>query len=85
RNIQLQKEVERLHRFLSMISHEYRTPLAIMRTNLDLIKIKHKMGNYVNKQEFAKIERSIARLVEVLEVSIQESRIADRHKSLVNR
>jgi PAS domain S-box-containing protein len=85
RNIQLQKEVERLHRFLSMISHEYRTPLAIMRTNLDLIKIKHKMGNYTNKQEFAKIERSIARLVEVLEVSIQESRMADRHKSLANR
>ncbi|RXK84324.1 PAS domain S-box protein [Chlorobaculum sp. 24CR] len=85
RNIQLQKEVERLHRFLSMISHEYRTPLAIMRTNLDLIKIKHKMGKYSNNQEFAKIERSIARLVEVLEVSIQESRMADRHKSLTNR
>jgi len=85
RNIQLQKEVERLHRFLSMISHEYRTPLAIMRTNLDLIMIKHKMGNYSNKLEFAKIERSIARLVEVLEVSIQESKMADRHKSLVNR
>ncbi len=85
RNIQLQKEVERLHRFLSMISHEYRTPLAIMWTNLDLIKIKHQMGNYSNKQEFAKIERSIARLVEVLEVSIQESRMADRHKSLANK
>lgn len=85
RNIQLQKEVERLHRFLSMISHEYRTPLAIMRTNLDLIKMKHQMGNYTNKQEFAKIDRSIARLVEVLEVSIQESRMADRHKSLIGR
>jgi PAS domain S-box-containing protein len=85
RNIQLQKEVARLHRFLSMISHEYRTPLAIMRTNLDLIKMKHKMGKYSNNQEFAKIERSIARLVEVLEVSIQESRMADRHKSLTNR
>ena len=85
RNIQLQKEVERLHRFLSMISHEYRTPLAIMRTNIDLIKIKNKMGNYSNKQEFVKIDRSIARLVEVLEVSIQESRMADRHKSLTGR
>jgi PAS domain S-box-containing protein len=85
RNIQLQKEVERLHRFLSMISHEYRTPLAIMRTNLDLIKMKHKMGDYVNKQEFVKIDRSISRLVEVLEVSIQESRMADHHQSLINR
>ncbi|ABB23804.1 PAS domain-containing sensor histidine kinase [Pelodictyon luteolum] len=85
RNIQLQKEVERLHRFLSMISHEYRTPLAIMRTNLDLVKMKNKMGNFQNRQEFAKIDRSIARLVEVLEVSIQESRMADRHKSVTGR
>nr|WP_165498789.1 PAS domain-containing protein [Chlorobium sp. N1] len=84
RNIQLQREVDRLHRFLSMISHEYRTPLAVMRTNLDLVKIKNKMGNYSNRQEFAKIDRSIARLVEVLEVSIQESKMAERHKSFAN-
>jgi len=77
RNMMLQKEVERLQRFLNMISHEYRTPLAIIRTNLDLVKMKHKMGIFTHKEEFIKVERAIARLVEVLEESIQESRISE--------
>jgi len=80
RNMMLQKEVERLQRFLNMISHEYRTPLAIIRTNLDLIKMKHKMGVFTHKEEIVKVERAIARLVEVLEESIQESRISDVNK-----
>ena len=77
RTKKLQEEVKRLQRFLSMISHEYRTPLAIIRTNLDLLGIKHKMGNFSNKQELLKINRAIDRLVEVLEVSIQDSRISE--------
>ncbi len=81
RTKQLQEEVKRLQRFLSMISHEYRTPLAIIRTNLDLIKVKNKMGNFSNKQELLKINRAINRLVEVLEVSIQDSRISESQKS----
>ncbi len=77
RTKQLQHEVERLQRFLSMISHEYRTPLAIIRTNLDLIKMKNKMGDHSNKDELFKINRAIDRLVEVLEESIQKSRISE--------
>ncbi|NTV03054.1 MAG: PAS domain-containing protein [Chlorobiaceae bacterium] len=81
RTEQLRQEVERLHRFLSMISHEYRTPLAIIRGNLDLIDLKHKGGNYSNERETAKIKRAIDRLVEVMEVSIQESRLLESPKS----
>jgi len=81
RTKQLQEEIERLQRFLSMISHEYRTPLAIIRTNLDLIRMKNKMGNFSNKEELFKINRAINRLVEVLEVSIEESRISKSSKS----
>lgn len=81
RTVQLQEEVERLQRFLSMISHEYRTPLAIIRTNLDLIKMKNRMGNFGNKEELFKINRAINRLVEVLEVSIEESRISESQKA----
>ncbi len=80
RTKQLQEEVKRLQRFLSMISHEYRTPLAIVRTNLDLVTMKNKMGDFSNKEEFFKINRAINRLVEVLEESIQESRISESHK-----
>jgi PAS domain S-box-containing protein len=80
RTRQLQNEIERLHRFLSMISHEYRTPLAIIRGNLDLIDLKHKSGNFSNNAEMLKIKRAIDRLVEVMEVSIQESRILESHE-----
>ena len=80
RTKQLQEDVTRLQRFLSMISHEYRTPLAIVRTNLDLVTMKNKMGDFSNKEEFFKINRAINRLVEVLEESIQESRISESHK-----
>lgn len=81
RTKKLQEEVKRLQRFLSMISHEYRTPLAIIRTNLDLLRIKNKMGDFSNKKELSKINRAIDRLVEVLEVSIQDSRISESQEA----
>ncbi len=76
RTEQLQLEVKRLHRFLNMISHEYRTPLAIIRGNLDIIKLKNN-GNSAYAVEMNKIYRAVDRLVEVMDVSIQESRIAE--------
>nr|WP_170181138.1 PAS domain-containing protein [Chlorobaculum thiosulfatiphilum] len=79
----LQEEVERLNRFLSMISHEYRTPLAIIRGNLDLIVLKHKGGDYSQQREIDKIKQAIDRLVEVMEVSIQESRLRESSEGLV--
>ena len=82
RTEQLRQEVERLHRFLSMISHEYRTPLAIIRGNLNLIELKHKKDNHDNEREIAKIKRAIERLVEVMEVSIQESRLLESPKPI---
>ena len=81
RTRQLQEEVERLRRFMSMISHEYRTPLAIIRGNLDLIDLKHKSANFSNSAEMHKIRRAIDRLVEVMEVSVQESRILESHET----
>ncbi len=82
RTEQLRQEVERLKRFLSMISHEYRTPLAIIRGNMDLIDMKYLAGNFSNDKEIAKIKRAIDRLVEVMEVSIQESRLLESPRSV---
>jgi PAS domain S-box-containing protein len=82
RTRQLKEELERLRRFMSMISHEYRTPLAIIRGNLDLIDLKHKSANFSNSAEMLKIRRAIDRLVEVMEVSIQESRILESHETV---
>jgi signal transduction histidine kinase len=60
-----------------MISHEYRTPLAIIRGNLDLIELKSKSGNSASAREMNKIKRATDRLVEVIEVSIRESRMIE--------
>jgi PAS domain S-box-containing protein len=81
RTDRLRQEVERQQRFLNMISHEYRTPLAIIRGNLDLIDLKHQSGNFSNTREMLKIKRAIDRLVEMMEVSIQESRILESKKT----
>jgi PAS domain S-box-containing protein len=75
RTQQLYQEVKRLNSFLNMISHEYRTPLAIIRGNLDLIELKNKHSNSVHTVEMNKIRRAIKRLVEVMEESIHESRV----------
>ncbi len=75
RTHQLKEEVKRLNSFLHMISHEYRTPLAIIRGNLDLIELKNKHSNCVNQVEMTKIRRAIDRLVEVMEESMHENRL----------
>ncbi|MCF8383133.1 MAG: PAS domain S-box protein [Chlorobium sp.] len=79
---QLQLEIERLERFISMVSHEYRTPLAIIRGNLDLIEVKNQSGNRLIKTEINKIHRAIDRLVEVMEVSMRESRMIETRGTL---
>ncbi|EAT58368.1 PAS domain-containing sensor histidine kinase [Chlorobium ferrooxidans] len=75
RTRQLNEEVEHLHNFISMISHEYRTPLAIIRGNLNLIKLKNKSSDNPNIPHINKINKAIDRLVEVMEIAIEESRI----------
>ncbi|NTV68011.1 MAG: PAS domain S-box protein, partial [Chlorobaculum sp.] len=83
RTEQLQEEVKRLNRFLGMISHEYRTPLAIIRGNLDFIVLKHKSGDHSLHREVDKIRQAIDRLVEVMEVSIRDSRLQQPGENLV--
>jgi len=78
----LQLEIERLERFISMVSHEYRTPLAIIRGNLDLIEVKNQSGKRLIKTEINKIHRAIDRLVEVMEVSMRESRMIEAQGTL---
>ena len=80
RTQQLNLEVKRLKGFLHMISHEYRTPLAIIRGNIDLIQLKNKHANVVKPVEITKIQRAIDRLVEVMDESMHESRFLESRK-----
>ncbi|NTW69083.1 MAG: PAS domain-containing protein [Chlorobiaceae bacterium] len=81
RTMQLNEEVEHLRHFINMISHEYRTPLAIIRSNINIIKLKNKRSDNPNTPNINKINKAIDRLVEVMEIAIEESRVMDSKKT----
>ncbi len=73
---ELREALQRQTRFVAMVTHEYRTPLAIIRTNLDLLDLLHDKDENI---AFAvgKMKRAVIRLVEVLEVSLGRVRLSD--------
>ena len=73
---ELRETLKRQTRFVAMVTHEYRTPLAIIRANLDLLTLLQEQDENI---AFAvgKMKRAVARLVEVLEVSLGRVRLAD--------
>jgi K+-sensing histidine kinase KdpD len=71
---------ERKSRFLAMLSHEYRTPLAIIRTNLDIFEIKGTDLPSWTKSKLQRMKHAVTRLVEVMDVSLDCNRLADYHE-----
>lgn len=74
---ELKKALERQIRFVSMVSHEYRTPLAIIQGNLDLISVFHDDPEGNLSFAVGKMKRAVTRLVEVLEISLGKVRMAE--------
>ena len=68
---------ERQQRFLTMVSHEYRTPLAIIRSSLDIMELQMSDQYTENSSELDKMKRAVRRLVEVMDVSLEKSRLSD--------
>ncbi len=68
---------ERQQRFLTMVSHEYRTPLAIIRSSLDIMNLQMSDQYPENSSELDKMKLAIHRLVEVMDVSLAKSRLSD--------
>ncbi len=69
---------ERQQRFLTMVSHEYRTPLAIIRSSLDIMELQMSdQRSQDNGNEISKMKRAVQRLVEVMDVSLEKSRLSD--------
>lgn len=67
--------LERQVRFVDMITHEYRTPLAIIRANLDILEMKACNAECVLSANLTKMRRAVARLVEVMEVSLARAKL----------
>jgi signal transduction histidine kinase len=60
-------------RFMEVISHQYRTPLAVVRSNLDSVKFTLAADDGANHQRLDRAGQGISRLVEVLEVNLARS------------
>ena len=71
------KAGEQQRSFQSMISHEYRTPLSIISYNLDIMALCGKDLSCVHTVELEKMKRAVKRLVEIMEVSIEQSHSVD--------
>ncbi|MDW5317156.1 HAMP domain-containing sensor histidine kinase [Rhizobium sp. PL01] len=73
-SVQLQAQ-ERQVRFMEVISHQYRTPLGVIRTNLESIGLTLPKADDPNRQRLDRAHRGVARLVEVLEVNLTRSKL----------
>ncbi len=72
----LEETLDRQVRFVSMVTHEYRTPLAIIRINLDLLSKKKHDPDRMLTFAINKMQRAIARLTELLEVNLDKAKFA---------
>lgn len=63
---------ERQQIFFNMLSHEYRTPLAIIQGNINIIEDEFRL---ISSEEVSKINVAINRLIELMDVSLERSRL----------
>lgn len=65
---------QRQVRFMEVISHQYRTPLAVIGAHVDNIGLSLPPEDTDNRRRLDRVRRGIARLVQVLEVNLSRSR-----------
>jgi len=58
-----------------VISHQYRTPLAVIRSNVDSIGLSLPPEDAANRERLDRVRRGVVRLVETLEVNVARSRL----------
>lgn len=74
--LEAEREAQRRQvRFMEVISHQSRTPLATIRTEVANIEFSLPPGDDAGRKRLARMRRGIARLVEVLEVNLARSRL----------
>lgn len=72
----LKEALENQIQFVDMVSHEYRTPLAIIKTNLDILR-DNGSDSLLQTESIGIMQRAVTRLVEVVETSFGVSCLAE--------
>ena len=62
-------------RFMEVISHQSRTPLAVIRTYIDNIGFSLAPSDDANRSRLDRVRKGVQRLVEVLEVNLSRARL----------
>lgn len=62
-------------RFMEVLGHQYRTPLAAIRSHVDAINVSLSPSDHRNRRRIERVRLGIVRLVEVLEVNLARSRL----------
>lgn len=62
-------------RFVDVISHQYQTPLAVIRSSASAIQHTLPSNDTANRQRIEQIKAAIRTLLEVLDVSLQRNRV----------
>lgn len=62
-------------RFMEVLGHQYRTPLAAIRSYVDAIAVSLGKKDKANLHRLERVRMGVARLVEVLEVNVARSRL----------
>ncbi|WP_077404505.1 HAMP domain-containing sensor histidine kinase [Janthinobacterium sp. LM6] len=78
-----QEALENQTRFVQMFSHEYRTPLAVIRTNLDILQNKDQSSGRHFAANLEKMQRAVLRLLEVAETALQRDQHHDGQADIV--
>ena len=68
-NSRIKGQTEVQERFLDMISHEYRTPLAIIQANIDVIELKDQRNSFGLSGSLNKMQHAVDRLLNVFEAT----------------
>ncbi|MBN9525676.1 MAG: sensor histidine kinase [Alphaproteobacteria bacterium] len=62
-------------RFIDVISHQYRTPLSVIATNIEGIGMSLAEADAPNRRRIDRIRRAVGRLVAMIDVSLNRSRL----------
>jgi signal transduction histidine kinase len=62
-------------RFIDVISHQYRTPLSVIATNVEAIAMSLRETDGPNRRRIDRVRRAVGRLVAMIDVSLNRSRL----------
>ncbi len=61
--------------FISLVSHEFKTPLAIIKSSMDVLKTVNKEKNKILNEQIKKVEKAIIRINKMMDSTLNLSKL----------